>query len=92
MTHPAQQLAAAGFHLDVLASGQLKVEPVQLLTPEWARFIRAHKEGIVERVIDSRWPWELFADPLNPDQLSARALAIFQAQAESQSEYESEET
>ena len=48
MAHPAQQLAAAGFHLDLLPGGKIKVEPVQLLTREWVVFVRAHRSELIE--------------------------------------------
>ncbi len=47
MAHPAQQLAAAGFHLDLLPGGKIKVEPVKLLTREWVSFVRAHRSELI---------------------------------------------
>lgn len=47
MAHPAQQLAAAGFSLDLLPGDKIKVEPVAALTPEWVRFIRTNKAELI---------------------------------------------
>lgn len=51
MAHPAQQLAAAGFHLDLLPGGKIKVEPVKLLTREWVSFVRAHRSELIEALM-----------------------------------------
>jgi hypothetical protein len=51
ITNPAQQLAAAGFHLDLLPGGKIKVEPVKLLTREWVRFVRAHRSELIESLM-----------------------------------------
>ena len=51
MTHPAQQLAAAGFRLDLLPGGKIKVEPVKLLTREWVSFVRAHRSELIEALM-----------------------------------------
>lgn len=51
MAHPAQQLASAGFRLDLVAGQQIKVEPVNLLTAEWARFIRSNKAELIKALM-----------------------------------------
>ena len=51
MAHPAQQLAAAGFSLDLLPGDKIKAEPVNLLTAEWARFIRSNKAELIEALM-----------------------------------------
>lgn len=51
MTHPAQQLAAAGFRLDLLPGGKIKVEPVAALTPEWVGFVRAHRSELIKALM-----------------------------------------